>query len=52
MLFCIKPPVLVKILWKEGLNSEGQEFHQYQQNEQALLISKPHWTQNKGIGSG
>jgi hypothetical protein len=25
---------------KESLNSDGQQFHQYQQNEQS-----PHWTQ-------
>jgi hypothetical protein len=26
-------------LWKESLNSEGQQFHQYQQNEQPPLSS-------------
>jgi hypothetical protein len=25
-------------LWKESLNSDGQQFHQYQQNEQPTLI--------------
>ena len=24
--------------WKESLNSDGQQFHQYQQNEQPTLI--------------
>jgi hypothetical protein len=24
-------------LWKENLNSDGQQFHQYQQNKQSLL---------------
>ena len=27
-------------LWKEGLHSDSQRFHQYQQNEQPSLISK------------
>ena len=27
------------ILWKESLNSDYQQFHQYQQNEQSLLPS-------------
>jgi len=26
------------LLWKESLNSDGHQFHQYQQNEQSLLI--------------
>jgi hypothetical protein len=25
-------------LWKESLNSDGQQFHQYQQNKQSPLI--------------
>ena len=25
-------------LWKESLNSDGQQFHQYQQNKQSALI--------------
>ena len=25
------------ILWKESLNSDGQQFHQYQQNDQSPL---------------
>ena len=25
-------------LWKESLNSDGHQFHQYQQNEQAPLV--------------
>jgi hypothetical protein len=29
-------------LWKESLNSDGQQLHQYQQNEQAPLTSN-HW---------
>jgi hypothetical protein len=31
------------ILWKESLNSDGQQFHQYQQNEHTHLTST-HWT--------
>jgi hypothetical protein len=31
---------------KESLNSDGQHFHQYQQNAQLHLIF-PHWTQRK-----
>jgi hypothetical protein len=35
------------ILWsKESLNSDGQQFHQYQQYEQLPLTSN-HWTQKK-----
>ena len=30
--------ILKHILWKESLNSDGHQFHQYQQNEQSLLI--------------
>jgi hypothetical protein len=30
-------------LWKENFNSDGQQFHQYQQNEQSPLVST-HWT--------
>ena len=30
-------------LQKERLNSEGQQFHKYQQNEQSPLTST-HWT--------
>jgi hypothetical protein len=30
-----------KKLWKESLNSDGQQFHQYQQNEQPPLTLKP-----------
>ena len=30
------PPIS---LYKESLNSDGQQFHQYQQNEQPPLIS-------------
>jgi hypothetical protein len=29
-------------LWKECLNSDGQQFHQYQQNEQSLLTLTEH----------
>jgi hypothetical protein len=25
-------------LWKENLNNDGRQFHQYQQNEQSPLI--------------
>ena len=28
------------VLWKESLNSDGQQFHQYLQNEQSPLF----WT--------
>ena len=40
---------------KESLNSDGQQFHQYQQNEQSPLILT-HWTHKKetkayGIGN-
>ena len=31
-------------MWKVNLNSDGQQFHQYQQNEQSPLIWT-HWTQ-------
>jgi hypothetical protein len=31
-------------LWKEGLNSDGQLFHQYQQNRHSPLTSN-NWTQ-------
>ena len=31
-----------KPLWKESLNSDGQQFHQYQQNKQLVLILN-HW---------
>jgi len=30
-------------LWKESLNSDGQQFHQNQQNERLPLTSN-HWT--------
>jgi hypothetical protein len=33
-------------LWKERLNSHGQQFHQYQQNKQSPLILS-HWTWKK-----
>jgi hypothetical protein len=32
------------MLWKESLNSDGQQFHQYQQNEQ-LSLTFIQWTQ-------
>ena len=31
---------------KKGLNSDGQQYHQYQQNEQSQLTST-HWTEKK-----
>ena len=34
------------ISWKQSLNSGGQQFPQYQQNENSPLILT-HWTQNK-----
>ena len=27
---------MILLLWKESLNSDGQQFHQYQQNDQSL----------------
>jgi hypothetical protein len=33
---------------KKILNSDGQQFHQYQQNEQLSLVIT-HWTQKKKI---
>ena len=33
-----------KILWKEYLNSDGQQIHQYQQNKLSPLTSS-HWIQ-------
>ena len=32
------------LLWKESLNSDGKQFHQYQQNERSPLIFSD-WTQ-------
>ena len=29
-------------LWKESLNSDGHQFHQYQENEQSPLNSDGH----------
>ena len=26
--------IMISIFWKESLNSDDQQFHQYQQNEQ------------------
>ena len=34
-------------LWKESLNSDHQQYHQYQQNEQSPLAAT-HWTQKRG----
>jgi hypothetical protein len=31
-------------LWKESLNSNDHQFHQYQQNQQSPFTST-HWTQ-------
>ena len=36
----------IDILWIESLNSDGQQFHQYQQNEQSPLTLRQ-WTQKK-----
>jgi hypothetical protein len=33
-----KQPVSNNILWKESLNSDGNKFHQYYQNEQSLFM--------------
>ena len=38
-----------QLLWKESLDSDGQQFHQYQQNEQSP-ITLTHWTQKRGKG--
>jgi hypothetical protein len=35
--------VLADHRWKESLNSNSQQVHQYQQNEQSPLTST-HWT--------
>jgi hypothetical protein len=35
-------------LWKDGLNSDVQQFLQYQQNQQSLL-ALIHWTWKKNI---
>ena len=35
-----------KKLWKESFKSDGQQFHQYQQNEQWPLTST-HWNYKK-----
>ena len=32
-----KIKIKIKELWKESLNSDGQQFHQYQQNKQSPL---------------
>ena len=48
---CFTVPLLFKILvkvwtlslWKESLNIDCQQFHQYQQSKQSPLISN-HWT--------
>jgi hypothetical protein len=34
-------------LWKESLNSDGHQFHQYQQNEQSTLILSEFTEHNK-----
>ena len=34
---------IVYWLWKDSLNSDGQQFHQSQQNEQSPLTTN-HWT--------
>jgi hypothetical protein len=36
--------LIILKLWKESLNSDGQQFHQYQLNEQSPL-TLIHWTQ-------
>ena len=44
--------------WKENLNSDGQQFHQYQQNKQfishlySLNTKKRHNVGNLGLGLG
>ena len=35
-------------MWKESLNNDGQQFHQYLQNEQSSLTST-HKTQKKTV---
>ena len=46
-------------LWKESLNSNGQQFHQYQQKEQSSLTStnsaqkiRPYDVENPAPGLG
>jgi hypothetical protein len=34
------------MVWNESVNSEDQQFHQYQQNKQSSVTST-HWTQKK-----
>ena len=34
--------VYYMLIWKESLNSDGHQFHKYQQNEQSLLILAEH----------
>ena len=36
--------------WKENVNSYGQEFHKYEQNEQLPFILT-HWTQKESLNS-
>ena len=37
---------MVTLLWKESLNSDSHQLHQYQQNEQSPLVWN-HWMQKK-----
>ena len=44
MQICSLSGYSVNLIWKESLNSDGQQFHQYQQSKQLPLISN-HWTE-------
>ena len=38
-------------MWKEYLNSDGQQFHQYQQNQQSPAILTDHLEHQEGLNS-
>ena len=42
-LYSIEYMYVSLILWEERLNSDGQQFHQYQQNKEPPLTSNQ-WT--------
>ena len=44
--------ISVWILWKESLNSDGQQFHQYQQNECIFLHKYVYFSINIIIPDG
>jgi hypothetical protein len=45
----IQDIAIVHIVMKESLNSDGQQFHQYQQNKQSPLIRSPAGQHTEGI---